>query len=73
MSTPDLFDLSGKVAVVTGASRGIGAEIAKLLAVYGAHVVVSSRKQADCQSVVDAIVAEGGSAEPGSPSYSISG
>jgi NAD(P)-dependent dehydrogenase (short-subunit alcohol dehydrogenase family) len=63
MSTADPFDLSGKVAVVTGASRGIGAEIAKLLASYGAHTIVSSRRQADCQVVVDEIVAAGGSAE----------
>jgi len=63
MTTPTTFDLTGKIAIVTGASRGIGAEIARLLAAHGAHVVVSSRKQADCQAVVDGIVAEGGSAE----------
>ena len=57
------FDLSGRIAIVTGASRGIGAEIARLLARYGAHVVVSSRKQEDCQKVVEGILAEGGSAE----------
>ncbi|WP_201315642.1 SDR family oxidoreductase [Dyella sp. EPa41] len=63
MTPPNPFDLTGKVAIVTGASRGIGAEIAKLLAQHGAHVIVSSRKQADCQAVVEAIAAEGGSAE----------
>jgi NAD(P)-dependent dehydrogenase (short-subunit alcohol dehydrogenase family) len=63
MSTTPGFDLSGKIAVVTGASRGIGAEIARLLALHGAHAVVSSRRQADCQVVVDEIVAAGGSAE----------
>jgi len=63
MTTPTTFDLTSKIAIVTGASRGIGAEIAKLLAAHGAHVIVSSRKQADCQAVVDGIVAEGGSAE----------
>ena len=63
MTTLPTFDLTGKIAIVTGASRGIGAEIAKLLAAHGAHTIVSSRKQADCQTVVDAIVAAGGSAE----------
>ncbi|WP_130619499.1 SDR family oxidoreductase [Dyella amyloliquefaciens] len=63
MTAPNPFDLTGKIAIVTGASRGIGEEIAKLLAAQGAHVVVSSRKQADCQAVVDAIAAAGGSAE----------
>ncbi len=63
MHPSNLFDLSGKIALVTGASRGIGAEIAKLLARHSAHVIISSRKQADCQSVADEIVAAGGSAE----------
>ena len=59
----DLFDLSGKIALVTGASRGIGEEIAKLLAEQGAHVIVSSRKLDGCQAVRDAIIAAGNSAE----------
>jgi NAD(P)-dependent dehydrogenase (short-subunit alcohol dehydrogenase family) len=63
MTSLPSFDLTGKIAIVTGASRGIGAEIAKLLAAYGAHTIVSSRKQADCQTVVDEITAAGGSAE----------
>ena len=62
MSTA-LFDLTGRVALVTGASRGIGEEIAKLLAEQGAHVVISSRKVDDCKTVVDALIAAGGSAE----------
>jgi NAD(P)-dependent dehydrogenase (short-subunit alcohol dehydrogenase family) len=61
--TDSLFDLTGKIALVTGASRGIGAEIARLLASHGAHVIVSSRRLDDCQAVVDGIVADGGSAE----------
>jgi NAD(P)-dependent dehydrogenase (short-subunit alcohol dehydrogenase family) len=59
----DLFDLSGRIALVTGASRGIGESIANLLADYGAHVIVSSRKIDDCQRVADGINHAGGSAE----------
>ena len=57
MSLRDLFDLSGRIAVVTGASRGIGEEAAKLLAEAGAHVVISSRRRDGCQRVVDEITA----------------
>jgi NAD(P)-dependent dehydrogenase (short-subunit alcohol dehydrogenase family) len=63
MAASSLFDLTGKIAVVSGASRGIGAAIAKLLASQGAHTIVSSRRQGDCQTVVDEILATGGSAE----------
>lgn len=59
----NLFDLTGKIALITGASRGIGEEIAKLLAEYGAHVIVSSRKIDDCQAVADQIIQAGGKAE----------
>ena len=50
-----LFDLTGKVAVVTGSSRGIGKAIALRMAEQGARVVISSRKQDACQAVADEI------------------
>lgn len=61
--TTKLFDLNGRIALVSGASRGIGEAIARLLAEQGAHVIVSSRKLDGCASVADAICASGGSAE----------
>lgn len=60
----DLFDLSGKTALITGASRGIGKAIAQLLAQHGAHVIISSRMVEGCAAVVEEITAAGGSAEP---------
>ena len=56
------FDLTGKVAVVTGSSRGIGRATAEMLAAHGAKVVVSSRKADACEVVAKAIRDNGGDA-----------
>ncbi len=47
------FDLTGKVAVITGSSRGIGRASAELLARLGAKVVISSRKADACEAVAE--------------------
>lgn len=51
----NLFDLTGKVAVITGSTKGIGRAIAEQMALHGADVVISSRKEDACQDVADAI------------------
>jgi len=58
----ELFDLSGRVALVNGASRGIGAAVARLLAQHGAEVVVASRKVAGVEAVAESIRSAGGRA-----------
>jgi NAD(P)-dependent dehydrogenase (short-subunit alcohol dehydrogenase family) len=62
MSQDKMFDLSDKVAIITGASKGIGASMAKLLAAYGASVIVSSRNQEAVDKVAEEIIKAGGEA-----------
>ena len=57
-----LFDLQGKVALVTGSTKGIGKAIVSRMAEQGAQVVVSSRNQELCDEVAGEINAAGGSA-----------
>ncbi|MEM6726703.1 MAG: SDR family NAD(P)-dependent oxidoreductase, partial [Bacteroidota bacterium] len=53
------FDLSGKVAIITGASKGIGESIARGFAEFGAQVVISSRKQEAVDQVAESFRADG--------------
>ena len=58
------FNLKDKIAVVTGASRGIGEAIANALAEYDAHVILVSRKIEDLEKVANNIKEKGGLATP---------
>ena len=55
-----LFDLTGKVALLTGASKGMGRAMAEGLAEHGARVMLSSRKLDQCQAAADEINAKCG-------------
>ena len=63
MNAQNPFDLSGKVALVTGSTMGIGEGISRVLARAGAHVVISSRKLEDCERVAAEFAKDGLSAE----------
>lgn len=67
MSRPDpsdLFDMTDRVAIVTGGSRGLGLSIARILAAAGARVVIASRKLEACEQAAKLIESDGGSALP---------
>ena len=59
MNANKQFSLEGKVAIITGSSKGIGKAIAKGLAEKGAHVVISSRSQEACDEVVNEFIKDG--------------
>ncbi len=63
-TTTDLFNLQDKVALVTGATRGIGLACAELLASKGATVIISSRKQEVCEQIASQFQADGTKAIP---------
>ena len=60
MTANQIFSLEGKVALITGASKGIGEAIARYYAACGANVVINSRKQEELDKVAESINAEGG-------------
>ncbi len=65
MANPlDFFRLDGKVALVTGSTKGIGLATAEVLAGAGAHVLISGRKAEDCERVAGELSAKGLSVEP---------
>src|SRR5687767_1166588 len=62
MSDPNLLDLTGRVALVTGAGQGVGAQTARYLAGYGAKVVVNDYVAERAEKVAAEITGDGGSA-----------
>ncbi|GAB2541966.1 glucose 1-dehydrogenase [Spirosoma aerophilum] len=62
LSEKAIFDLTGKVAILTGASKGIGEDMARVFARFGAKVIISSRKQDACDALANDIRAQGGEA-----------
>ena len=62
-----MFDLTGKTAIITGSSKGIGKSIAMQMALHGAKVVVSSRKADACEVVANEMQMLGGRSSGGNP------
>lgn len=65
MNQTSMFDLDGRVAIITGGSRGIGREVARAFAEAGAHVVIASRKLENCERLAAEIEADTGRAALG--------
>ncbi|MEG3586206.1 MAG: SDR family oxidoreductase [Actinomycetota bacterium] len=63
-TTSQLMDLTDKVAIITGSSRGIGKAIAKCFSAHGAKVIVTSRKLDNCRNTASEIIDLGGEAHP---------
>lgn len=59
MNTRNLFDLTGRTAIITGGSRGLGQQMALAFADHGANVVIASRKLENCEEVADQVRARG--------------
>lgn len=59
MTTRDLFDLTGRTAIITGGSRGLGQQMALAFADHGANVVVASRKLENCEAVAEQVRGRG--------------
>jgi len=64
MASTDYFNLTGKRALVTGASSGLGAHFARVLARHGAHVTVAARRTDALETLADTIRDEGGTCDP---------
>ena len=58
----EYFDMTGKVVLITGGSRGLGLEMAKAFTAQGARIIITSRKAESCAAAVAEIVAQGGEA-----------
>ena len=67
MTMPDQWDLTGKVALVTGASAGLGAHFATVLARAGAQVIVGARRRDQLDQVAQAIMNEDCRCRAGAP------